>query len=177
MNTYKINWDVNNYRQLQWCDSETNIMQLAAQLQPGSEIRTLPEVKWMQEEGVTDLPKPDLAYLQGFSPSLIVNEKAYAALSSGLGDLMDRQDVSVDGEPWVLLKLKAFTDNALLLDQCQFKVRRSGGIGRLIKAVYSPDVLGANPLILAEQDVTTLIATDTFIQLVEDKQLTGLIFE
>lgn len=176
MKLFKLEYDVNNYRQLNWSSDDVDIIKISRSLLPNSnESHKLTDIKWMVEKGVTDLPKPDVAYLQGYIPSIIANEKSYEVLRKILGNVVDIERANIEGEPWYVFRIKSYT-NSLLLEKSQFKVRRSGGIGRLLKGVYDGELLKNVPVSICEQDPLNIIVNESFVAEVESNGITGLNF-
>lgn len=178
MKTYQLNYDVNNYRQITWSDKSINILQEAEALLSDKEgsLKKI-STEWMVEDGVTNLPKPDIVYLQGFAPSIIANSKSANLLESKLGDIVEKIVISIDNEEWFIFKLNVISDKALNLEKCKFKVRRSGSFGRIIKSVYNISEFHDSVAIIAKQDPIKIIVTDEFVDFINNNNITGLIFQ
>ncbi|WP_445360727.1 hypothetical protein ACJJIL_21520 [Microbulbifer sp. EKSA005] len=178
MKTYQINYDVNNYRQLAWSDKDINILKESEVLLSGDKgaLKKI-SVEWMIEEGVTNLPKPDIAYLQGYTPSIIVNSKVAPLLSDKFGDKAENITISIENEFWFIFKINKISDTALNLERCKFKLRRSGSFGRITKAVYNKSEFSDSMAIIAKQDPMNIVVTDEFKDFINSNQFTGLSFK
>jgi len=178
MKTYQINYDVNNYRQLNWSDKSINILRESEVLLSNTK-GSLKEisVEWMVEDDVTDLPKPDIAYLQGFTPSFIANSRTASLIKDRLGDSVERIAISIEGEDWFIFKFNVISQDALNLEKCNVKIRRSGSLGRIIKAAYHTSAFSKSEVIIAKQDPNNIVVTEEFTQFITDNDITGLTFK
>lgn len=174
---FKLGYDVNCYRQLCWASTDVDIAQISLTLLPNSiGAYTLPDIRWMACAGVIDLPQPDIAYLQGYTPSIIANEKTAMVLKIFLQGLVNMDSINIEGQPWCVFKIKSYT-KSLLLDKCQFNRRSSGRMGRLMKGVYDEALLSDIPFSICKHDPLNIIVNERFVREIEGNGISGLVFK
>ncbi len=131
-----------------------------------------PKMRWSEPEN--SITTPDIAYI---SPGFYAfNEKAMSVLGDLLADHGELLDLPVEGEAWIAFN--PTTERACLnKNKSEWKVRRNGQRGRLIKMVFDEEKIENTAIFqIPELNQTDFFVTDEFVQLAVVNQLTGLSF-
>jgi hypothetical protein len=131
-----------------------------------------PKMQWSEKE--SSITTPDIAYI---SPGFYAfNEKAVAVLGELLTNNGELLELSVGGE-----QLMAFNptilQNCLDQNRTEWKTRRNGERGRLLKPVINTDNYdGAEIFLIPETKSSTFYVSDKFVERVITNELSGLEF-
>jgi len=105
-----------------------------------------PTIKWFDDDG-RDLDKyknPDISYF-GSSASLIFSPHASSLVKKSVCGMAELLPVLFENEAWCLLNIYNLIE---VVDRpnCQYKIRKNGKIGRLLKLAFLPDKVPLNYL-------------------------------
>lgn len=131
-----------------------------------------PKMRWSDEEEGVQVP--DIAYI---SPGFYAfNERATEVLGDLLAEYGELLDLPVEGEQWTAFNPTTEID-CLDQERSEWRIRRSGEKGRLIKPVFLEDKIQGQVIFQIPEKITSAFyVTDAFVERVVAHQLTGLDF-
>jgi len=131
-----------------------------------------PKMRWSDPED--NISIPDIAYI---SPGFYAfNEKSIEVLGELLAQYGELLELPVDGELWMAFNPTTERD-CLDHNKTEWKIRRNGERGRLIKPVMVESAYANSAIFQVPETIkSTFYVTDEFMQLVVTNQLKGLEF-
>jgi len=138
--------------------------------------------KWFLKEGQqqASLVYSDIVLVYGAGLDIAVNEKAKNILCDLFGESVQFLPINVAGEShcWYLVNVLNVIPDALDLDKSEFRTRKDGSKGRLIKKVFYEKNIPENSVFVFPESPFSLMIRGEFLEkTLNEYSLTGLNFK